>query len=104
MDFARIDKDLQANSIIVLVDALNFPQQLADKLIAEMLIQQVKSADLLILNKIDLNPHFQSTEKTLQSLNPKRPIIHAKQANIPIEILLSQELTYQQSENIELQK
>jgi G3E family GTPase len=52
--FARADPALSLDGVIVLVDAGAALQQARDPLLADTLVRQLKSADLVVLNKIEL--------------------------------------------------
>lgn len=51
---ARADRSLHLQGVIVLVDAVNFCQQLSDPLLRDTLEGQVWAADLLVLTKADI--------------------------------------------------
>lgn len=53
MDFARVDRELNPDGIVVLVDAISFHERMADRKLTSIMANQVRSADLLILNKVD---------------------------------------------------
>ena len=91
MDFARLDPDLHEDAIIVLVDALNFPDQLADSYLSEVVKQQINSADIVILNKNDLvgASAVVAIEERLKNINPNAPVIIERVASLPLELVLN---------------
>jgi G3E family GTPase len=91
MDFARLDPDLQEDAIIVLVDALNFPVQLADSYLLEVLKLQINSADIVVLNKNDLvgASALSAVEERLKNINPNASVIAERVANLPLELVLN---------------
>jgi G3E family GTPase len=91
MDFARLDPDLQEDAIIVLVDALNLPAQLADSYLSEVIKQQINSADIVILNKSDLvgASALSAVEGRLKNINPNAPVLTERVASLPLELVLN---------------
>jgi len=91
MDFARLDPDLHEDAVIVLVDALNFPIQLVDSYLSEVIQQQINSADIIILNKSDLveESAVAVIENRLNGINSKAPVIVERVASLPLELILN---------------
>lgn len=89
-DFARLD------TMVTVVDALNFPREFGsaeelgergiglddhdDRTIAQLLVEQVEFADVIVLNKTDLitPPELDRVESTLHHLNPSAKIIRSQ--------------------------
>lgn len=90
MDFARVDRELVPDGIVVLVDASEFADRLADPKLTDILTRQVQSADLLLVNKADLvSPHaLAATKQTLQDTAGATPQLTAANAAAPLELLL----------------
>ena len=91
MDFARLDPDLHEDAIIVLVDALNLPIQLADSYLSEVIKPQIISADIVILNKSDLvgASALAAIEERLRNINPNAPVLVERVASLPLELVLN---------------
>jgi G3E family GTPase len=91
MDFARLDPDLHEDAIIVLVDALNLPVQLNDSYLSEVLKQQISSADIVILNKIDLvgESALAALEEQLKNINQHAPVLVEGIDSLPLELVLN---------------
>ena len=91
MDFARLDPDLREDAIIVLVDALNFPVQLADSYLSEVIKLQIISADIVILNKSDLvgASVLSAVEERLNNINPNAPVLVERVSSLPLELVLN---------------
>ena len=53
-DFARAEPDLRLDRIVTLVDAVNWADTIAEPLIATTARNQVATADLLVMTKLDL--------------------------------------------------
>ena len=54
MDIAHLDPDLIPNGTIVLVDAAEVRSHFEDRYVGNVVMEQLKTADLLIVNKTDL--------------------------------------------------
>lgn len=77
---------LQLDAIVTVVDARHLPRQLTQEEAAE----QIAFADILLLNKIDLETaeNLEATERTVRRLNPLATIIRTKSCEIePRDIL-----------------
>jgi G3E family GTPase len=90
MDFARLDPLLAPDAILVLVDSETVADRLADPKVGEVVGTQIRSADILILNKTDLVPagSIDQVETNLRSLNAGAPILRATSAELPLGIVL----------------
>jgi G3E family GTPase len=100
-DLARLD------TLVTVVDAHNFPRDfrssddLSERLdgveaedertIAELLIDQVEFADVLIVNKIDLvtEDELLRLESILRRLNPTAQLIRAEKGRVPLAAVLN---------------
>jgi G3E family GTPase len=91
MDFARLDPDLHEDAIIILADALNLPIQLNDSYLSEVLKQQINSADIIILNKIDLvgASELAALQEQLKNINPHAPVLVERIDSLPLELILN---------------
>jgi len=99
-DVARLD------TMVTVVDAVNFPvdleaaQDLAERgeslgpederTVADLLIDQVEFADVIVLNKADLvsEAELERLTRVLQQLNRHAEVIHASFGRIPLESVL----------------
>jgi G3E family GTPase len=90
MDFARLDPQLAPDAILVLVDAETVARRLADPKVAEVVATQIRTADIVILNKTDLvTPEdADAVEATIRGLNPVAPIPRSSMAALPLAVLL----------------
>ena len=90
MDFARLDKALQPNLTLVLVDALHFGKQRADARLSETMDAQLQSADMFLLTKTDLaaKPQQKAVEAALGDLRPDVPRLTADWQRLRPESLL----------------
>ncbi|WP_169544039.1 CobW family GTP-binding protein [Sneathiella aquimaris] len=76
-NFARAEPDLVLNSIVTIVDALNFEQTSLDPHVGTLVRRQVAAADLLLFSKTDLVSSVQSDrlKKDLQGLSEAPSIV-----------------------------
>jgi G3E family GTPase len=81
---------LDLEGVIVLVDAEQIREKAANKYVGDTVIRQLKGADLLVLNKVDLVPPEQlaGVRAWLADLVPAARIIETVNGQVPISILL----------------
>jgi G3E family GTPase len=84
----------QLDSVIVLADAELIQKRATDKYVGKQVIQQLQSADLLLLNKLDLVTDEKRTQVRgwLQNLIPNIRILEASQGQVPVDMLFGKEL------------
>jgi G3E family GTPase len=84
-DVAVLDPDLSPDGVIVLADAERIAAQLDDRLIGETVRQQLKAADLIVLNKRDLvgAPVLAAAERAIAGEAPGVPVLPAADADVP---------------------
>ena len=93
MDFARLDPLLEPDAILVLADAETIAARLDDPLTGEVVGQQLRSADMVLLNRIDLaGPgRLTSSETRIASLT-RAPILRCREAEIPPDVIIGTRL------------
>ena len=91
MDMARLDPMLEANAIIVLVDATEIEARLADLQVSHVVAAQIGSAGLLMLNKIDRAdaPTRDRVCGLLSERNPRALVLECRNAELSLEILFA---------------
>lgn len=87
--YARADPDLTPDGVIVLLDAATARRDAADPLLADTLLRQVRSADLLIVNKTD---EVDAAERArldawIAEAAPGVPALHTTQARVPLAVV-----------------
>ena len=88
---ARLLPGLQIDGIVLMVDSETIRQRSADPYVGELVRQQMRDADLLIVNKVEL-----CSPAVLADLNawlkkvcaPGTPLIPATQAQVPADLVL----------------
>lgn len=83
------------DSVIVLADAEFIQKRAADKYVGRQVIQQLQSADLLLLNKLDLVTDEKRTQVRdwLHELVPDIRILEVSQGQVPVDMLFGEELS-----------
>ncbi len=89
-NIARAEPDLHLDGIVTLVDCTMLEDCLRMEQIAPTLVDQIKSADILLTSKCDLVPDKQRAafRQLLRDLNPLSPILNCPDGAIPTEIVL----------------
>lgn len=79
-------ESVELESVVAVVDALHFPQQISDEIARE----QVAFADTIVINKTDLIDARQraAIEQTVRSLNPTAAMLTAVRSQLPSDALL----------------
>ncbi|MBM3601923.1 MAG: GTP-binding protein [Alphaproteobacteria bacterium] len=86
----RIGRFFRLNSIAVVVDADNVLSQAADPLLSDTMLRQLRAADLLLLNKIDLvdDNALRAIERWLAAIVPDHRAIKCVNAAVPVRLVL----------------
>jgi len=94
MDFARLDPLLSPDAILVLVDAETLAARMSDPKVGEVVATQIRTADILVLNKTDLvsRETAETVETTLRSLNPTAPVLRSAKGDVPLNVVLGTDL------------
>jgi G3E family GTPase len=81
--------ELSLEGVIVLVDASAVAQQAKDPLLADTLARQVKSADLVVVNKADLASAqaLREAKAWAEATAPGTPCIETVEAAVPLALL-----------------
>ena len=85
-DIAVLEPQLERDGVIVVVDAAEVQARAADRRVGDTVLRQIKAADLLVLNKIDLADEPALVHDWLSARTPA-PILEARQAEVPIDLL-----------------
>ncbi len=89
-NIARAEPDLALDAVVTLVDAENFPRQLADARLADSVTDQVAAADLVLVNKADLVPpdDLARLKARLRAIASARPVLTCVSAAVPVDTVL----------------
>lgn len=90
---ALVTKAVKLDSIITVVDAETVQETLSEPLSADLFESQLASADLVVLNKLDLvSPDARSAAKALVRTHAAdRPIIETSHSVLPFEVIFETE-------------
>ena len=77
------------DGVIVLVDASTVRQRVRDRYVGQHVLRQLRGADLLLLNKIDLisNEDRTNVRTWLGDVAPGVSILDVERADVPVEVL-----------------
>lgn len=87
-DLAYLDRDLKVGGVVVVIDSAAFLSQLDDPHLADTMEAQVRSADILLLNKCDLVMDRSKLIQKLIALNSVAQIAETEQGAFPFAALL----------------
>lgn len=85
------DPGLMLDGVIVLVDAAAVLEQSVDPLLADSLRRQLKAADLVVVNKVDLvdAARLGQVRDWVATVVPGAPTFEATQAEVPLALVIS---------------
>jgi len=89
MDIARLDPELRPNGIIILIDGEHVIKQLEDPHINSIVIKQIRSADIQIINKSDrISPkELEELETRIEQTSPSKFRIRAVLGKVPLPLI-----------------
>ncbi|MFT7686301.1 MAG: G3E family GTPase [Candidatus Azotimanducaceae bacterium] len=84
-------KELSLASVIVVADADSVQDKASDKYVARTIQRQLKTADLILLNKVDLltEDRRRALMKWLADLTEDVPIVPCVNCDVPIDVILN---------------
>ncbi len=94
MDIARLDPELSPNGVVVLVDAAEVKKNAADRYIGNIVVKQLQTAELLIINKTDLvnNRNLAELQAWLDDLSPNAARLNTIEGVIPLQMIFGEKL------------
>jgi G3E family GTPase len=90
-DIATAEPDLRPDQVAVLVDCVNFTEQLRDAYLADSLLRQVRAADLIVLTKTDIasGDAIETVLEHLAAVAPGVPVHATGLQNLGAETLFA---------------
>ncbi len=85
-DLAVLEPRLARDGVIVVVDAAQVRECAADRRVGDTVMRQLGSADLLVLNKLDLAQDLAVLRSWL-STHSAAPVLEARHADVPLDLL-----------------
>lgn len=85
----RLVDSVRLDSTVVVADAIGLPQQLADCYVGDTVSQQLRFADLVLLNKVDGidAASLQALHRLLATVAPQAAVLESVHAEVPIAAL-----------------
>ncbi len=85
---ALANSSLRMGALIAVVDSDAISRQISDQETEALLLSQVKCADIVLLNKIDISgvSKLHEAERWIRRTNPQARIVCTSGANIPVEV------------------
>ena len=85
-DIAVLEPQLERDGVIVVVDAAEVQARAGDRRVGDTVLRQIRAADLLVLNKLDLAEDRDAARDWLGA-QAAAPILEAERAAVPIDLL-----------------
>ena len=94
MDIARLDPELIPNGVVVLVDAAEVKKNAADRYIGNIVVKQLQTAELLIVNKTDLvkDEKLAELQTWLEAVSPNATRLNTSEGVIPLQMIFGDKL------------
>ena len=89
-EFAMVEPTLTLGSVVGMIDAPEFLRQLEDPLIGDTVASQLRRADLILLNKVDLcdAATVDAVQQRVRELIPGVRLVPCSHAEVPDELIL----------------
>ncbi len=102
LDMQRLGT-IRLDSILGLIDAENFLDTLESKE-RQLAISQIRSADILLLNKTDLvdETHLNKVSHAISQLNPHTRVLNCQHGQVPFEQIIAWEGPEEQKRDLDL--
>jgi G3E family GTPase len=87
---ARLAEGIEIDGVVVVVDAETVRGRAADRYVGDTVLQQLRDADLLIVNKVELldPPALAALHDWLAGVAPRARRIEATEADVPPQLVL----------------
>ena len=94
MDIARLDPELSPGGIVVLVDAAEVQNRSTDRYINNIVLKQLQTAELLIVNKIDLvsREKLAELEAWLEDVSPNAVRLNTSGGVVPVQMIFGEKI------------
>ena len=93
MDIARLDPELSPSGIVVLVDAAEVQNRSTDRYVSNTVLKQLQTAELLIVNKIDLvsREKLAELEGWLEDVSPTAVRLNTTGGVVPVQMIFGEQ-------------
>jgi len=94
MDIARLDPELSPGGIVVLVDAAEVQNRSTDRYINNIVLKQLQTAELLIVNKTDLvsREKLAELEAWLEDVSPNAVRLNTSGGVVPVHMIFGEKI------------
>ena len=94
MDIARLDPELIPGGIVVLVDAAEVQNRSTDRYINNIVLKQLQTAELLIVNKTDLvsREKLAELEAWLEDVSPNAVRLNTSGGVVPVQMIFGEKI------------
>ena len=94
MDIARLEPELSPGGIVVLVDAAEVQNRSTDRYINNIVLKQLQTAELLIVNKTDLvsREKLAELEAWLQDVSPNAVRLNTSGGVVPVQMIFGEKI------------
>ena len=94
MDIARLDPELSPGGIVVLVDAAEVQNRSTDRYINNIVLKQLQTAELLIVNKTDLvsREKLAELEAWLEDVSPDAVRLNTSGGVVPVQMIFGEKI------------
>ena len=94
MDIARLDPELSPGGIVVLVDAAEVQNHSTDRYINNIVLKQLQTAELLIVNKTDLvsREKLAELEAWLEDVSPNAVRLNTSGGVVPVQMIFGEKI------------
>ena len=94
MDIARLDPELSPGGIVVLVDAAEVQNRSTDRYINNIVLKQLQTAELLIVNKTDLvsREKLAELEAWLENVAPNAVRLNKSGGVVPVQVIFGEKI------------
>ena len=94
MDIARLDPELSPNGIVVLVDAEEIQKHAGNSYVRSVVVKQLQTAELLIVNKTDLvsREKLALLEIWLEDVSPNAVRLNTSGGVVPVQMIFGEKI------------
>lgn len=89
-DLAVLEPRLMRDGVVVVVDASDVRARAEDRRIGDTVMRQIRAADLVVLNKVDIAEDLPETRAWLAT-HTAAPVLEAGRADVPLDLLFGLE-------------
>ena len=94
MDIARLDPELSPSGIVVLVDAEEIQKHAGNSYVRSVVVKQLQTAELLIVNKTDLvsREKLALLETWLEDISPNAVRLNTSGGVVPVQMIFGEKI------------